>query len=172
MALPDPLAPVIQALSVVVTPNPNPNLKTASPLPPPSTWTGGSNQATDGAIYTPLQVVLALFFGLSSDLTSVGQAINTALTDLAGALSGVADNVNSIASTVADAKSAFQGIQTILGLAQMLAPTSANGVLKSASGLFNQLESLLDALSSIGIAADEVAELSQQLTGAAPLFPS
>jgi hypothetical protein len=172
MAFPDPIAPVIQTLSIVVTPNPNPDLKTVNPLPPPSTWTGGSNQATDGTLYTPLQVVLSLFFGLSSDVTSVGQAINTALIDLATALAGIADDVNSVAGIQAEIQSAFQALQTILGLAQTMAPTSANRVLKSVGSLFQQLENLAGALPNLGVAADEFAELSQQLAGAAPLFPA
>lgn len=169
MAIPDPIGPVVQALSVLVAPNPTLN---AGAPQPPSTWTGGSNQATDGTLYTPAQALLGLLFGLSSDMTAVGNAINGGLTDVASVIASIADQLGSLAAIEADAATAFAAIKTVLGLAQAVAPSSATGVLKSASGLFDQLNSLINALGSIGVAAAELGELSQQLTAAAPLFPA
>jgi hypothetical protein len=127
MAIPDPIAPVIQALSVLVTPDPKLN----TPPQPPSTWTGGSNTATDGTLYTPAQVLLELLFGASGDLTSLGDGINSSLTGVASALSSLAGEISNLA-----------------------------------------IQSLISAFPNLGVAAAELAELSQQLTAAAPLFPS
>jgi hypothetical protein len=172
MAIPDPIGPVVQALSVLVAPNPNPDLATVNPVPPPSTWTGGSNTATDGTLFTPAQALLGVLFGLSSDMTSVGNAINGGLTEVATVIASIADQIGSLAAVEAEATSAFGALKTVLGLAQAVAPSSATGVLQSASGLFDQLNSIIKSLGSIGVAAAELAELSQQLTAAAPLFPS
>jgi hypothetical protein len=169
MANPDPIGPVVQALAVLVAPNPA--LNTASPQPP-STWTGGSNAATDGTLFTPAQALLGVLFGLSSDMTSVGNAVNTGLTDIAAVIAGIADQLGSLASIETQATTAFGALQTVLSLAQTVAPSSATGVLESASGLFDQLLSVIKALPSIGVAAAELGELSQQLTAAAPLFPA
>jgi len=169
MAIPDPIGPVVQALSVLVAPNPA--LNTASPQPP-STWTGGSNAATDGTLFTPAQALLGVLFGLSSDMTSVGNAINTGLTDTANVIASIADQLGSLASIETQATGAFSALQTVLSLAQSVAPSSATGVLASASGLFDQLQSVIKALGSIGVAAAELGELSQQLTAASPLFPA
>jgi hypothetical protein len=169
MANPDPIGPIVQALSVLVAPNPA--LNTASPQPP-STWTGGSNAATDGTLFTPAQALLGVLFGLSSDMTSVGNAVNTGLTDIAAVIAGIADQLGSLASIETEATTALDALQTVLSLAQTVAPSSVTGVLESASGLFDQLLSVIKALPSIGVAAAELGELSQQLTAAAPLFPA
>ena len=169
MAISDPIGPVVQALSVLVTPNPA--LNKVSPQPT-STWTSGTNTATDGTLFTPAQALLGVLFGLSSDMTLVGNAINGGLTEMATVIAGIADQIGSLTTIEAEATSAFGALKTVLGLAQSIAPTSANGVLQSASGLFDQLNSILTSLCSIGVAADELAELSQQLTAAAPLFPA
>jgi hypothetical protein len=169
MAIPDPIGPVVQALSVLVAPNPA--LNTASPQAP-STWTGGSNAATDGTLYTPAQALLGVLFGASGDLTSLGNSINTGITEVATVIAGIANQLGSLASVESEATGAFNALQTVLSLAQAVAPSSATGVLQSASGLFNQLQSVISALGSIAVAADELAELSQQLTAAAPLFPA
>jgi hypothetical protein len=71
-----------------------------------------------------------------------------------------------------DATNALSALQTVLSLAQALAPSSGSNVLQSAGGLFQQLQNLLSIAGSIEKAAAELAELSQQLTAAAPLFPS
>jgi hypothetical protein len=169
MAIPDPIGPVVQALSVLVAPNPA--LNTASPQPP-STWTGGSNAATDGTLFTPVQALLGVLFGLSSDMASVGNAVNTGLSEIATVIASIADQLGSLASIETEATGAFSALQTVLSLAQAVAPSGATGVLESASGLFDQLQSVIKALGSIGIAAAELGELSQQLTAASPLFPA
>ena len=169
MTISDPIGPVVQALSVLKAPNPT--LNKTSPQQS-STWTGGSNAATDGTFYTPARALLGVFFGLSSDMTSVGNAINGGVTGVASVLAGIADQLESLASIESTATEAFNALQTVLSLAQTLAPSSATGVLQSASGLFNQLQSVITALGSIGVAAAEIGELSQQLTAAAPLFLS
>jgi hypothetical protein len=166
MATPDPIAPVVQALSVLVAPFPK--LISATPQPP-STWTGGSNAATDGTLFTPAQALLGVLFGLSSDMTSVGNAFNSGLTEIAGVIASIA---NQLGTLTADAAAAFNALQTVLSLAQSVAPSSATGVLKSASGLFDQLQALINPPALIGVAAAELGELSQQLTAAAPLFPA
>jgi hypothetical protein len=168
MAIPDPIAPVIQALSVLVTPDPKLN----TPPQPPSTWTGGSNTATDGTLYTPAQVLLELLFGASGDLTSLGDGINSSLTGVASALSSLAGEISNLATVETDATTAFTALQTVLGLAQGVAPRSATGTLASVGALFKQIQSLISAFPNLGVAAAELAELSQQLTAAAPLFPS
>ncbi len=169
MANPDPIAPVIQALSVLVAPNPA--LNTAAPQAP-SVWTGGSNTASDGSLFTPAQVLLSLLFGASSDLTSLGNGINSSLTGVAGALSGLANEIGSLAAVETEATNAFTALQTVFGLAQTVAPASATGAMQSVGVLFQQIQTLISAFPNLGVAAAELAELSQQLTAAAPLFPS
>jgi hypothetical protein len=169
MATPDPIAPVIQALSVLVAPDPP--LNTTSPQSP-GTWTGGSNTATDGTLFTPAQVLLGLLFDASDDLTSLGGGINSALTGAASALSSLAGEIGNLATVETDATTAFTALQTVLGLAQGVAPSSATGTLASVGALFKQIQSLIAAFPNLGVAAAELAELSQQLTAAAPLFPS
>jgi hypothetical protein len=163
----DPIAPIVSALSVLAAPNPA--LNTASPQAP-SVWTGGS--ATDGTLYVPVQTLLGLLFGISGDLTAVGNGINTGLTDVANAVAAIAVQVASLAAAEGDAVEAFTALQTVLGLAQSLAPSGTTNVLQSASGLFQQLQSLISVLNSLPMTAAELAELAQQLTAAAALFPS
>lgn len=163
----DPIAPVVKALSVLVTPNPAP--PTTAPYPPPSTWEG--NTATDGSLYTPIQTLLSVLFAASSDMNTVGKGINTALTDVAKVVTTIADNLHSVGS-LADVTSAMTALQNSLSLAQALAPGSTTAVLNSASGLFQQLQNLLSNVSSIDQAVAELAELSQQLKALANLFPS
>jgi hypothetical protein len=171
MANIDPLAPVIQALSVLVAPDPP--LNRASPQQP-GTWTGGSNTATDGTLYTPAKALLGVLFGASADLTSLGNSINTGLTDVATVIASIAGQLGSLAAVEAQLTGptgALTALQTVLGLAQMVAPSSTTGVLQSAEGLFQQIQSIIAAYSLAGAAA-EMGELSQQLTAAAPLFPA
>jgi DNA repair ATPase RecN len=168
MANSDPIATVVQALSVLVTPNP-----ALSTTPQPSAmWTDGTNVATDGTLYTPVQTLLGVLFGASTDLTSLGNGVNTALTDVAKVIAKIADQLGSLQSVEQDATSALNALQTVLALAQALAPSSGSNVLQSASGLLQQLQNLLSIAGSIDKAAAELAELSQQLTAAALLFPS
>jgi hypothetical protein len=169
MALPDPIAPVVQALTLLVAPNPA--LNTASPQPV-TTWTSGATTATKGTLYVPLEVALALLFGLSSDLESVGKAMNMAVTDVAHALATIANQMDAVTgATTTQLTSAFNAIESVLSLAQSLAPSSARGALGSASGLFQQLQAVISAATSIEVSVDELGELSQQLSGAAQLFP-
>jgi DNA repair ATPase RecN len=169
MANSDPIATVVQALSVLVAPNPA--LSTPNTLPP-TTWTDGTKVATDGTLYTPVQTLLGVLFGASTDLTSLGNGVNTALTDVAKVTAKIADQLGSLQSVEQDATNALSALQTVLSLAQALAPSSGSSVLQSAGGLFQQLQNLLSIAGSIEQAAAELAELSQQLTAAAPLFPS
>ena len=169
MANSDPIAPIVQALSVLVAPNPP--LSTTNPQPI-TTWTDGTNLATDGTLYTPVQTLLGVLFGASADLTSLGNGVNTALTDVAKVTAKIADQLGSLQSVEQDATNALSALQTVLSLAQAFAPSSGSNVLQSAGGLFQQLQNLLSIAGSIEKAAAELAELSQQLTAAAPLFPS
>jgi hypothetical protein len=163
----DPIAPVVSALSVLVTPNPAP--PTTAPYPPPSTWEG--NTATNGTLYTPIQTLLGVLFSVSPDMNTVGKGINTALTDVAKVVTTIADNLATVGS-LADVSSAMTALQNSLSLAQALAPGSTTAVLNSASGLFQQLQNLLSSVSTIDQAAAELAELAQQLKALAQLFPS
>jgi hypothetical protein len=132
MANIDPLAPVIQALSVLVAPDPP--LNRAGPQQP-GTWTGGSNTATDGTLYTPAKALLGVLFGASADLTSLGNSINTGLTDVATVIASIAGQLGSLAAVEAQLTGptgALTALQTVLGLAQMVAPSSTTGVLQSA----------------------------------------
>ena len=167
MAIPDPIGPVVQALSVLVAPNPA--LNTASPQPP-STWTGGSNAATDGTLFTPAQALLGVLFGLSSDMTSVGNAVNTGLTDIAGVIASIAA-LGSLATIETEATGAFSALKTVLSWLSRLRPAAPTGC-GTASGLFDQLQALISALGSIGVAAAELGELSRPPAAAAPLFPA
>jgi hypothetical protein len=169
MATPDPLAPIISAISVIAAPQPT--LNTASPQPP-SAWIGGSITATDTALYIPVQTLLGLLFGASGDLTAVGNGIDTGLTGVASALATIATQTNAITASAADVQTVFSTLQTVLGLAQTLAPSGTTGVLQSAGGLFQQLQQVLSVVGSLPVAAAELAELSQQMTAAAALFRS
>jgi hypothetical protein len=169
MANVDPIAPVVQALSILVAPNPT--LNTASPQSP-ATWTSGSNTAIDGTLYMPLQLLLGLLLGASSDLTSVGNGINSALSDVGNVVATIANQLDTLAAVQADAEQAFTALNTVLNLAQSVAPSSSTTVLQSAAGLFQQIQSLMSSLPSLSLAAAELGELSQQLTAAAPLFPA
>jgi hypothetical protein len=163
----DPIAPVVAALSVLVTPNPPP--PAAAPYPPPSTWE--SQTATDGTLYAPIQTLLGVLFSVSSDMTTVGKGIHTALADVAKVVTTIADNLGAVGS-LADVTKAMTALQNSLALAQALAPGASTAVLNSASGLFQQLQNLLSSVGTIEQAAAELAELSQQLTALSQLFPS
>jgi hypothetical protein len=169
MATSDPLAPVISAISVLAAPQPT--LNTASPQPP-SAWLGGSSSALDTTLFVPVQVILGVLFGASGDLTAVGNGINTALSGVAGAVSSVATELGSLAAIEGEVQTVFSTLQTVLGLAQTLSPTATSGALQSAGRLFQQLQGVLAAAGSLPVAAAELAELSQQLTATAELFPS
>jgi prophage DNA circulation protein len=166
----DPIAPVISALSVLVAPNP----ALATPPQAPTAW-APPNTATQGNLYTPIQTLLGVIFTVSSDMTSVSQAVSTALTDVAKVISTIADNLPNVGS-LTDVTSAMTALQSSLSLAQSLAPSSTTVVLSSGSGLFQQLQNMLSAIGAAGgtiqQASAELAELSQQLTALAQLFPS
>jgi hypothetical protein len=164
---PDPIAPVVQALSFIVTPNPVP--PTAAPYPAPSTWESGT--ATDGTLFAPVKTLLGVLFQVSPDLTTVSKGINGALLDVAKVVTTIADNLASIGS-LSDVTKAMTALQNSLSLAQSLAPGSTAVTLTSASGLFTQLQSLLSNVTTVEQAAAELAQLSQQLTALAGLFPT
>jgi hypothetical protein len=165
----DPLSPVIGALSLLVAPNPT--LNTATPQNP-SAWVGPSPPppaATQESLYSAIQPLLGALFAVSSDMTTVGQGVNKALTDVAKVVATLA---TTLATVTGDVGSAMSGLQQGLAMAQTLAPGSASVVLTSASSLFKTLQDLLSSVSSVDEAAAELAELSQQLTALAGLFPS
>jgi hypothetical protein len=161
----DPLAPVITALSYLAQPNPT----ITSPPQQPSQWTSGSNNATDGPLYTPAQLLLGLVLGASPDLTSLGNGINSALTSVASALANFAGNLGILGADETTAVNVIGEMQTALSLVQAFAPAASSGIVGSASTLFAQLQTVLKNLPIAQVAA-ELAELSQQFTAAAPLF--
>jgi hypothetical protein len=169
MATPDPLAPVISAISVLAVPQPT--LNTAAPQPP-SAWLSGSTTASDTALSLPVQTVLGLLFGISGDLTAVGNGANTAVTAVASAVATVANELGSLSSIEGSVQTVFSTLQTVLALAQMLSPTATSGALQSVSGFFQQLNNVLAAVGKLELTVAELAELSQQLTATAALFPS
>lgn len=166
MPPPDPLAPIIQALSCLIVPNPTVNNPVGSQTP--TDWTGGANTPTDGPVFTPAQVVLSLIFGASADLTTVGNGINSTLTGVGSALASIADEIGDLEST-AGAATALNALQTVLQLVQGFVPPSAAGTLQSVNTLFGQLNTLL---AQVALEANEMAAISQQLTATAPLFPA
>jgi hypothetical protein len=117
-------------------------------------------------------VLLGLILGASSDLTSLGNGINSALTGLAAALASLAGDIGQLATVETDAKTVLNGLYLVLNMAKGFAPVAAASTLQSASALFGQLQTLLTDLPDLGVAAAEMAEISQQLTAAAPLFPA
>jgi hypothetical protein len=169
---PDPIAPVITALSFLVAPNPS---AIGSPPSAPSTWEGSS--ATDGSLYNVIQPLLNALFGISS-LQSVGSAVNTALTDVAKVISTIADKLASLEGSLPSGTSAtdiMNGLQSALSLAGTLLPSSAGSAagsaLNSASQLFQTIQNLITAVGGdLATAAAELAQLSQQITALAALF--
>jgi hypothetical protein len=169
---PDPIAPVISALSFLVTPNP---ATLASPPQAPSTWEGST--ATDGSLYTIIQPLLNTLFSISS-LTSVGSAVSTALTDVAKVISTIADKLASLEGSLPSGTSAtdiMNGLQSALSMASTLLPSSAGSAagsaLSSASQLFSTIQNLITAVGGdLAKAAAELAQLSQQITALAALF--
>lgn len=166
MASIDPIAPVVQALSVLVKPKPA-SIGAGSK---PSDWE--SQDAIPGPSYSAIQGLLNLLFHVSTDMTTVSKGVNTALTDVAKVVTTIADNLSS-AGNLTDVTNAMTALQNSLSLAQALAPGSSTTVLNSASGLFQQLQNLLSAPGqTVANAAAELAEFSQQLTALAGLFPT
>ncbi|GGH11480.1 hypothetical protein [Silvibacterium dinghuense] len=168
---PDPIAPVVTALSFLVTPNPS----TISSGDTPSTWEGSS--ATDGSLYSVLQPLLNTLFSISS-LQSVGSSVNTALTDVAKVISTIADKLASLEGSLPAGTSAtdvMNGLQSALSMASTLLPSSAGSAagsaLNSASQLFTTIQNLIQAVGGdLTQAANELAQLSQQITALAALF--
>jgi hypothetical protein len=168
--MPDPIQDVITALNFLVTPSPA--LITGAPQSV-STWVGsGAPAAGEGTVYAPIQTLLGVLFAASSDMTTVGKSVNTALSDVAGVVAKLATALGQVTAVAGDVTSAMTGLQSALALAQALAPGSSSVVLTSASSLFQQLSQLLTAAGNVQQAAAELAELSQLLTGLAALFPS
>lgn len=165
--VPDPIAPVVSALTVLVTPNP---ATVASPAQAPTAWEP-PNTATNGSLYTPITALLGVLFTASPDMTTVGKGINKALTDVAAVVTKIADQLAALPS-ITDATNAMNALQSGLAMAQTLAPSSASAVLSSGSQLFQTLQNLLSSTGSIGQAAAEMAQLSQQLTALSQMFPS
>jgi ABC-type transporter Mla subunit MlaD len=165
--VPDPIAPVVSALTVLVTPNP---AAVTSPPQAPSAWEP-PNTATDGSLYAPITALLDVLFAASSDMTTVGKGINTALTDVASVVTKIADQLAALPS-ITEATDAMNALQSGLALAQTLAPSSASAVLTSGSNLFQTLQNLLSATGSIDQSAAEMAQLAQQLTALSQMFPA
>jgi hypothetical protein len=83
----------------------------------------------------------------------------------------IADGLAKLPSAT-DAMNAMNALQQGLALAQTLAPGGASTVLSSGSARFMQVQNLLSATNDIGVAAAELAQLSQQLRELANLFPA
>jgi len=167
---PDPLAPVIQALSYLAAPNPAVNNPPGgSPPQTPSTWTG-STQATPGPFYTPAQLLLGVILGAAADLTTLGNGINSALTDVGAALANFASQIGTLESG-SDPSTVLSDLQTVLNLvlSQGLVPPSEAGTLQSLSTLFGLLNTLL---SQVTLETNDMAAISQQLALIALLFPA
>jgi hypothetical protein len=162
----DPLAPVIQALSYLIVPNPTVNNPVGTQTP--SDWTSGSNLPADGPLFTPAQVLLSLILGASSDLTTLGNGINSTLAGVGSALANLTDEIGNLESTPG-AATVLGALQKVLGLVQWFVPPSAAGTLQSVNTLFGQLNTLL---AQVALEANEMAAISQQLTATAPLFPA
>jgi ABC-type transporter Mla subunit MlaD len=166
MANGDPILPIINALSGLVAPNP-----TFDPSLPPTAWTSGSSVAKRGTPYAALQALLSLLFGLSGGLTQVGNGVNTALTEVAGLIANLANQLGQLKSVEAQLAGVFTALVEVLELTQSISPGSTASVLESVSAFFNQVQMLISVM-GLSAAADELAELSQQLTAAANLFPT
>jgi hypothetical protein len=164
--MPDPILPIINALSsVLVAPNPAITSTTSGPI---TQWSGA---ATNGSAYTPIQTLLGVLFHASSDLTTASKAINGGIAEVVTVLNKIAGALASLPSA-ADAASALSGLQQALALASTLAPGAAAPVISSGSALFTQLSDLLSSVPSPQHAADELAALAQQMTALAALFPT
>jgi hypothetical protein len=158
----DPIGDIVSALSSadLVTPSP---ATINSPAQPPSTWEGAT--AAPGSLLTVISTLMNLVYGASSDMQTVGNDLSDALTKVAGVVKTLADGLGSISQTETEVSNALSALQQALALAQTLAPGSATTVLTSGSQLFTQLQNLLAAPGmTIGQAAAEMAQLSQQLT--------
>lgn len=163
----DPIADVVSALSILVTPNPV--LNSGSPQAP-SAWASGG--ATEASAFTPIQTLLGVLFSASSDMTTVGKSVNSALTSVANVVTQLANALATVSAAAGDVTSAMKGLQQALTMAQSLAPSSVSVVLTSGSQLFLQLQGLLTATGDVKLAAAELGELSQLLSTLAGLFPS
>ncbi len=163
----DPLAPIISALSNVVTPDPQ---TIGSPPQAPSAWEP-PNTTTNGTLYNTLQPFLNLLFGITQ-LQPLGSGLNTALTDVATVLSNLADKLANppTGTTVADASAA---LNQALTQAEAVLPSDVASQLSSVtSSLVTTLQNAVTAVGSLNQAAAEIAQLSQQFTALAALFPT
>jgi hypothetical protein len=165
---PDPIAPVIAALTFLAAPKPT----LASPPQAPSAWEP-PNTATDGTLLAVLQPLLSTLFAIPS-LAPVGTAVNTALTDVAKVISTIADKLAALEGSLPAGTSAtdvMNGLQSGLSMANTLLPSGASTALSSASSLFQTIQNLITAVGGdLATAAAELAELSQQITAMAALF--
>src|SRR6266568_3002386 len=107
MSAVDPIAPVVNALSFLVAPNPA--LPASSPFGPPSKWEGGS--ATKKPLYTPIQTLLGVLFAASTDINTVGKGVRAALAEVVKVVDAIADNLATLPS-FDDAKSAMTALQS------------------------------------------------------------
>ncbi|HSY01678.1 MAG TPA: hypothetical protein VK819_05965 [Acidobacteriaceae bacterium] len=165
---PDPIAPVIAALTFLAAPNPT----ITTPPQAPSAWEP-PNTATDGTLLAVLQPLLSTLFAIPS-LAPVGTAVNTALTDVAKVISTIADKLAALEGSLPAGTSAtdvMNGLQSGLSMANTLLPSGASTALSSASSLFQTIQNLITAVGGdLATAAAELAELSQQITAMAALF--
>jgi hypothetical protein len=77
---------------------------------------------------------------------------------------------------LSDIGNALTGLQSILSMAQSLAPAGTSVVLNSASDLFQNIEGQLTTLAgeagqTMATAGTELAQLAQLMTGLTQLFP-
>lgn len=142
MAAPDPIKPVIDALSTVFA-APNGNRNNPASYRPPVAATV-PNPGVVGAITALMQ----LLYSASSDMKDVGTAITTAFTDVANVIVAIGDQIPKLYS-VTDLASAMGQFQHDLTLAQT-------------QELFQQIQDLVAATDQ-NTAAIELYSLAQQL---------
>jgi hypothetical protein len=154
----DPIQPVITALSTVfATP------QASGPASVPNSWKNGTATPANAAVAGAITTLMKTLYTVSKDMSTVGSAISTALTDVAGVVSAIADQLQALPSA-SDVASAMGQLQQGLTLAQTLAPTGPVAVLDSAGQLFKQLQDLLTATPDPKQAAIELYKLAQQLS--------
>jgi hypothetical protein len=155
MATPDPIKPVIDALSTVfAVPSGTPG--------DPASYKAGTATVPNPGVVGAITALMQALYSASSDMNDVGTAIKTALTDVAKVIVAIADQVVAL-SSVTDVANAMGQLQQGLTLAQTLAPTGPVAVLNSAGTLFQQIQNLLAATGDPKTAAIELYSLAQQL---------
>jgi hypothetical protein len=138
------------------------------------TLPAGNAPATPGALYNDVEPFVNAIFS-TSQLQSVSQQINTALTDAASVVGSIATAMNGIGNTIGNVPAAMTALQNALALAQSLAPSGTAAVLTSGGALFQTIETQLTDLGAATApaqAAQELSNLQRLLTGLAGMFPT